>query len=206
MPTAQLFGAGLEQAVNRLLALDPDTPQALRPLQGKRLSLDVRELPWRITLAFSDRVDVQMGNDDSDADASVTLSLAIAPTLRDNRQLTQLIKAGELSVEGDLQVVQQVSQLARELDIDWEEVVARHTGDVVAHTVFRQARQVGQRIQEGVQRWQRTISNAALEEKPVAAHPLAVAHFSDQVDCLRSDSERLAARLAQLENQLNDKA
>lgn len=46
------------------------------------------------------------------------------------------------------------------------------------------------------------FGNALVEEKKLAAHKLAVMHFSDEVSALRDSTERLDARLRDLEERL----
>ncbi|MCP3865371.1 MAG: hypothetical protein GY923_06105, partial [Aestuariibacter sp.] len=42
--------------------------------------------------------------------------------------------------------------------------------------------------------------SALTDEKQLAAHKLAVLHFSDEVSRLRDDAERLESRLSRLES------
>jgi ubiquinone biosynthesis protein UbiJ len=46
------------------------------------------------------------------------------------------------------------------------------------------------------------FGNALVEEKKLAAHKLAVMHLSDEVSALRDSTERLDARLRDLEERL----
>ena len=45
------------------------------------------------------------------------------------------------------------------------------------------------------------VSEGLVEEKQVAAHPVAVEHFCQQVNDLRSATARLEARVAQLQTE-----
>ncbi|GAA0854478.1 ubiquinone biosynthesis accessory factor UbiJ [Aliiglaciecola litoralis] len=201
MPAAQLASAAVEAVINRLLALDADSASRLIPLSGKRLKVTLAELPWPLIFHFSDRIDIVIPAVDVDemSDCSLSLSLATLQALQDNNQITRLIQQGKLELEGDIQVAQGFSQLISQLDIDWEEQLSHYTGDVVAHNMFSIASQFKQHVSGKIAGLAKTLSEGAIEEKHIAAPGLLVTDFCDQVTRLRSDTDRLEARLANLE-------
>lgn len=203
MPAAQLFTAGLEGAINHLLSLDDGAAKNLVPLSGKQLKVSLRELPRPLLFAFSDRVDVLVAyNEDVKADCSLSLSLSTLQILQDPSQITNLIRQNKLDLQGDIHVAQDFSALIKQLDIDWEEHLSRYTGDVFAHTVFSTGRRLFETIRSKSDAILSTLSEGAVEEKQLAAHPIAVEHFCLEVNTLRSDADRFEARLAELERQL----
>ena len=203
MPTVPLLTAAAEVLANKLLALDPDAKQGLKRLQGKRLVINLTDVNQRIALAISEQVDVlalQELPEGDDLTCVVTTRLAVLPKLKEASQLTQLIKAGELEVSGELAIAQQFSAVMNSLDIDWEEQLAQHTGDVIANQVFSIARSFGQQLKRFGDKSSLIIGSALTDEKQLAAHKLAVLHFSDEVSRLRDDAERLESRLSRLES------
>lgn len=203
MPAAQLVCALLEEAANAILALDENTQVRLLPLAGKQLRIELAELPWPLLLCFSDKI--QMLSPDpashaASADCTIGLSLATLPALQDNSQLTALIQQQQLRLDGDLHVAQHFSQLAGGLQIDWEEHLSQYLGDAPAHWLMRLFTQAKTSASYHLQTAQRTLADAALEEKNIAAHPLAVQQFSQQVNQLRNDVERIESRIRQMES------
>lgn len=209
MPASALVTAAIEQSINRLLHLDPDTSSRLRGLAGARFTLYLDVLPYGITLCFSEQVDVLAETQSFDAltqalprqHCVIKTQLSVLPALAQSSQITRLIQQGQLALEGELNVAQQVSGLFQQLDIDWEEQLAQHTGDVFAHTAFSATRKMAEQVSGFLSRAGAGLGNALVEEKKLAAHRLAVMHFSDQVSELRDDVERAEARLRQLEKQ-----
>ncbi|MDC8832380.1 ubiquinone biosynthesis accessory factor UbiJ [Alteromonas gilva] len=203
MPTGPLLTAAAENALNRLLALDPDARAALNALQGKRLIVELTDVAQRFALVFSSQIDVLLLSDPvtevSKHECIIKTRLAVLPSLRDTSQLTRLIKAGELEVQGELAIAQDFSAVLQNLNIDWEEHLAVKTNDVVAHEVFSLMAKFGERLKLMSGKAEAILGSALTDEKQIAAHRLAVIHFSDQVSALRDDTERLAARLARLE-------
>ncbi len=203
MPTVPLLTATAEALVNKLLALDPDSTQGLKRLQGKRLVVNLTDINQRVALAISEQVDVLALQELPEGDEHtcvVTTRLAVLPKLKEASQLTQLIKAGELEVSGELAIAQQFSSVINSLNIDWEEQLAQYTGDVVANQVFSIARSVGQQLKRFGDKSSLIVGSALTDEKQLAAHKLAVLHFSDEVSRLRDDAERLESRLSRLES------
>jgi ubiquinone biosynthesis accessory factor UbiJ len=197
MSAPQLLTAGIELALNNLLSLDPDSRQRLVPLNGRRLQVKLHELPWPLTFAFSNRVDV-LANEQQ-VDCTIELSVATLQKMQDISQLSQLIQQKELSLNGDMHTAQSFSNLFKELNIDWEEQLSRYTGDVIAHQSFKTARHLHHTALSRLQRFGEILRDTAMDEKQITAHPLAVEDFSEQVNQLRSDVARFEARLLQLE-------
>ncbi|WP_018984699.1 ubiquinone biosynthesis accessory factor UbiJ [Salinimonas chungwhensis] len=207
MPAASLFTATAETLLNRLIALDEDSAQRLVPLAGKRLSVFIEQLPVGITLVFSTRIDV-LAEPHSFEDVCVhqdgescfiKTSLDVLPSLTQTSQITRLIRADKLQLQGELSIAQQTAALFQQLDIDWEEQLARYTGDVPAHEAFASAQKFRQQFAAFGRRLQAGLGNALTEEKDIAVSKLAVMHFNDEVDALRDDVQRFEARLSLLE-------
>lgn len=204
MPAAQLATAAIERILNHLLKLDPDARAGLKGLANKQLKVTIFELPWPIVFHFSDRIDVLTTPKDAEAesvDCHIQLSLNTLSSLQDTSQLSRLIQQNELILEGDLNVAQGFSNLIKHIDIDWEEQLSRYTGDVVAHTLFKTGKHIVGSMKDQAAQLMTTLSEGAIEEKRIAAHPIAVSTFCDEVNDLRSDAARLEARLALLEKQ-----
>lgn len=203
MPAAQLATAAIELALAQVTKLSPKSEVHLMPLRGKQLQVTLDELPWPLRFHFSEQIDVLAVSEQdmslSKADCSLELSLSTLKKLQDTSQITSLIQQKALVLEGDIQVAQQFSEWVKSLDIDIEELLSRYTGDVVAHTAIRGLKDVGAKLRRHGEAIKDMLRDAALEEKPVAAHPFALEKFSRDVEALRSDAARLEARMANLE-------
>ncbi|MBR9785059.1 MAG: hypothetical protein GYB34_11975 [Gammaproteobacteria bacterium] len=210
MPTSALVAATAESIINKLLSLDETSQKRLKSLYGARLSAFISPLPYGITLSFSERVDVlteQGSFDDAVAalgpkDCCIKTSLQTLPELKETSQLTRLIQQKALFLEGELNVAQQVSALFQQLDIDVEELLAQKTNDVVAHQTVKTAKAVHEKALSALSSVAIVLGNAVVEEKQLAAHKLAVMHFSDEVNALRDRTESADARLRRLEEKL----
>ncbi|NDV91760.1 hypothetical protein GTH32_11245 [Alteromonas sp. 345S023] len=209
MPATALLSAVVESSVNKLLQLDPDSQARLAQLQGARLIAFIDPLPQGVMLVFSEQIDVLMVPESFDTivaqlgsqDCCIKTSLQTLPELKNTNMLTRLIQQNKLQVEGELAVAQKVSGLFQQLDIDVEEIVAGYTNDIIAHQSMRVAERIGQHAERVFANLATITGNALVEEKQLAAHRLAVMHFSDQVNSIRDDVAKLEARLQKLEQQ-----
>lgn len=207
MSAAQLLNSAIEKLLNQLLKLDPDSSRRLKPLAGKQLRVTLNEIPWPLIFVFSEQIDLlssqQTDENTAPVDCEISLSLESLQALQDSSQISQLIQQNKLQLEGDIHVAQHFSALLKDLHIDWEEIFSQYVGDVIAHQSFYTARTLFDQAQQKMSQFSTMFAEAVVEEKGLAAHPVAVEKFCTQVNELRSDTERLTARLARLEQSNN---
>ncbi|SIO21525.1 SCP2 domain-containing protein [Salinivibrio sp. ES.052] len=192
-----LLCAALETALNGVIARDVDSQRRLARLKGRCIGVTLQELNRQWIFVFGQRLDV-LSHYEGECDCRLSLSLSALPQLQQKANLTGLIKADQLTLEGDIDVAQQFSQLLSGMQFDVAEWLSSYTGDVFAHTVVSQAQQRWLQLQQLAQRQQRYAGDVITEEWRLAPGPLEVAAYSDQVDELRSDAARLDARVTQL--------
>ncbi|HVJ37533.1 MAG TPA: SCP2 sterol-binding domain-containing protein [Stenotrophomonas sp.] len=196
-----LAGRALEAALNRALALDPDTRAAVHALDGQRiaLTLEAPELALQIRVD-GDRLRVGPVEPASEPDLAVrsTLGGLLA-------QLPLLAKAkrgpapgGRLRVSGDAELARRLQQLASRFDPDWQLPFVTVFGEVlgvqIAQAVqgaLRSARDLGAGLA-------RDAAEYVTEESRDVVPRAELEAFHDDVDQLRDDAERLAARVARL--------
>ena len=131
-----------------------------------------------VVLVFSERqVDV-LSAWDGEADCTVITRLSVLPKLRNRQQLTALIRSGDLEVQGDLQVVQNMVSLCDLAEFDPAELLAPYTGDIVAEGVGKVLRGGAQFLLKGAERQQRYVAEAITEEWRLAPGPLELAWFA----------------------------
>lgn len=200
MPTKQLLSGALETALNALLSLDETSAERLQPLQSKRLTVVIHDLPWPITFAFSDRIDVLLDQALENTDCAITLQLATLSELRDSSQITRLIQQGKLDLQGDIHVAQHFSVLIKDLDIDWEEHLSRYIGDVAAFQFSKLAKQARTHFHQNVTRLRQLLSEGAIEEKRLSPHKVEVEQHIEYIHQLRGECGKLEARIAALES------
>ncbi len=167
--------AGIETALNTFLWRDKALKPARQRLLGKVLRVQLQDFATPVVLVFSERrVDV-LSAWDGEADCTVITRLSVLPKLRNRQQLTALIRSGDLEVQGDLQVVQNMVSLCDPAEFDPAELLAPYTGDIVAEGVGKVLRGGAQFLLKGAERQQRYVAEAITEEWRLAPGPLELA-------------------------------
>lgn len=201
MTLTPLLTAGMETALNQVLYRDRGLRAARQRLTGKSLTIVLTELKQPLTFVFSEQqVDV-VGEWAGPADCTVTTRLTTLPKLRDRQQLPALIRSGELSVAGDLQLVQQFSALLDMAELDPAEYLAPWVGDIAAQGITRFAQRGFSLVRRDVARKQQYLAQAVTEEWRLAPGQLELAWFAEEVDALTRSLDALDARFSKLEEQ-----
>jgi ubiquinone biosynthesis protein UbiJ len=197
MSAAERLLRPLEATVNRLLALDPETPARLRPLTGRSVLVELPEAGLSLRADFNAQglSLSQVGEEQPAADASVRLPAKAALALARSRGE----RAQGVEFRGDVAVVHALRRLAGGLEIDWEEQLARLTGDTIAHHVGLAVGGVLSWLGQSRRTFEANAGEYLTEEARQLPPKLEVAAFLDDVDRLRQDSDRLQARLERLE-------
>lgn len=194
-----LAGRALEAALNRALALDPETREGLRALDGRRLALRLA------TPALALQVHVDGGRlrvgpaEGEEADLSVRATLrgllAQLPFMRRD----DAPPVGALRIEGDADLARRLQRLAERFDPDWQQPFVAAFGDIagvqvaqVFATALRGARSAAGVVATNTSDFLQHESRDVLSRAELDA-------FFDDVDGLRDDVERLAARIARLQ-------
>ncbi|MBE3652102.1 hypothetical protein BOO91_08360 [Vibrio navarrensis] len=197
MPFAPLITAAIETTLNVLFNDNPDLQRRLLRLKGQVIQIHLKELNQTLTFVFSQQIDV-LADYEGQPDCYLSLNLSVLPQLREQANITRLIKQDQLVLDGDIQLAQKFAQLMTDAKPDVEEWLSRVTGDVVAHSAVQGARNVGEFLRAQAKKHQNHLGQVLTEEWRVAPGPLEVAHFCDQVDDLQSATAQLEARLTRL--------
>ncbi|EPZ8240102.1 ubiquinone biosynthesis accessory factor UbiJ [Vibrio fluvialis] len=197
MPFEPLITAVIESSLNTLIKDDPELGRRLARLKGQVIQVHLKEINKTLTFIFSQQIDV-LANYEGEPDCYLSLNLSVLPELREQANITKLIKQDKLVLEGDIQLAQKFSQLMTDCKPDIEEWLSRVTGDVVAHTVVQGAKNVGALLSAQLSKHQNHLAQVLTEEWRVAPGPLELAYFCDQVDDVKSQAARLESRLNQL--------
>lgn len=200
-------GRALEAALNRAIALDPETRAALGPLQGRSVELAVEAPPLALRLQVEgDRLTVgpvEPGNE-PDLGVRATLGglLSQLPMLRRD----DAPPVGRMRVSGDADLARRLQRLAERFDPDWQQPFVSVFGEIagvqIARAVaagLRHARDAGRDLAE-------TAAEYVTEESRDVVGRAELDAFHDDVDTLRDDAARLAARIARLRQALDERA
>lgn len=195
-----LAGRALETALNRALALDPDTRDALRPLDGQRIALTLDAPALALQIRVADQ-QLQVGPVEGGEP-----DLAVRSTLGGLlRQLPAFANAragaaptGRLRVSGDADLARRLQQLASRFDPDWQQPFVAVFGEVLGVQIAQAVRGGLQQARRGALELAHSAAEFVTEESRDVVPRAELEAFHDDVDGLRDDVERLSARIARL--------
>lgn len=188
----------IERAGNRLLRLDAESQARVARLKGKVLRLDIEEFPGPLFIL------------PGETGMALRIEHDGAPHLVLRGRLETVLRmmarrdgfrpnAGEWEVNGDVALAQDFQALFRDLDIDWEELLAARIGDVAAHQAGRGVRHLRRVARDSLQTLGLDLAEYLKEESRLLVARPPMDEFLRAVDELRADVDRLAQRVARLQ-------
>lgn len=197
MTPQELLVEPVNRALNGIIAMDPDASTKLERVSGRRVRVHLTAPEVVLELAFTTAgVTVSSGGTEE-----VAPDLTISGRLDDMIGLLRDSGGGSsgLRFDGDPTVAQRLQGFFRELDVDWEEGLAHYLGDIPAHQVGRTLRGLGEWLRHGAASARDSLVEYLTEEQGALPTRAELEDFLADVDRLREDTDRLAARLSLLE-------
>ncbi|WP_022941126.1 ubiquinone biosynthesis accessory factor UbiJ [Psychromonas hadalis] len=197
-PLDNLVCAFVETALNKLHQLDSSAKQKRKALDGTIIGVALKEIDKPLYFVISQQQIDILGQYEGQADCFIRLNFLALIDLQDNHQLTNLIKSGQLEVNGDIKVVQQFALLLTEMDIDWEDHLSNKVGDLVAHKLVYHIKQLNKQFCKQHNKAQKQLTEIITEELKLAPGPLEVAHFCDQVSDIEKQIQALEQKFLEV--------
>ena len=136
-------------------------------------------------------------NAEPDVPANVTIRISPADLpliLQDRARAMSYVK-----LEGDADLAQAISGLAKNMRWDAEHELSRLFGDIAARRIAGVGKTMFDNTRNAAQKLQENLAEYFLEENPMLIRPSAVTDFGTQVGRIRDDAERLMKRIEKLE-------
>ena len=190
----------LEQSIEALLKLDPESREKLSSLDGKLIRVNVTSPPLSVTLSVADGKVYVVGDANTPADTTISGSLSALRSLAGGNDA---VYRGDVTLEGDLGAGQQLKEIMAGIDPDWEEIISPLVGDTLAYRLGAAGRQLGNWLERTRASLHQNTSEYLQEEAEVLAPNSAVREFCNEVDEVRAAADRLEARLRRLERALS---
>ncbi len=187
----------LESTVNNSLAYDPATQQALLALDGKVLHIACALPDQSVYVLFVGNHVELWSIFEGAADTTLSGTASDFLALWRARSRTTALSDSGVALTGDSALLQQLQAISRDLEIDWEALLAKHTGDVIAHQLGRAARGAGYWLRSVRKEAERLMSEFLQFESNTVPSRHEVGAFCRDVDELNLRMDRLQARMDQ---------
>ncbi len=127
----------LEQALNYLI----DQGKAdLGALNDKTLYFSLEDLPLDVNFVCTNNRIFVTTDTSAGADVDIKLKSSVFLALLQGEDLTELLRQDKIIIHGDVKTAQLLVDLLQQIDIDFEEILSKYTGDIVAHQVGKLAK------------------------------------------------------------------
>lgn len=189
----------LELAFNRYLDMDPAAGARLASLDGRVIALELRGLDLMLVFRVQGQDIAFIEEPDPKPDTvlrGTPISLARLGFGRGN--VTGTLFSGEVKISGDVETGQAFKAVLDAIDIDWEEQLARLTGDVLAHQLGNAARHTGRWLDHVRLTLEQDLSEYLQEELRVVPTRIEIENLIENIGRLGMDADRLEARVKRL--------
>lgn len=201
-----LLLSAIETALKQYLALDEDAPIFLEPIAGKIIAVNIQPFDWTIYLCPTADTIQLLENCTEPPDATLTGSAIALGLMSLSSKPMESIFSGAVSIAGDIRTGRKFQELFDKLDIDLEEQVSHYTGDIIAHKLGRLLRAGKNWSVDTLETFQLNLSEFLHDETKDLPPKPELDIFFRKVDLIRSDFDRLTARVQRLEEKLQSLA
>lgn len=201
----QLFCSVVESIANGAIALSPSTKEKLPTLDEKRLAVHLQELGFSLVISQGQGklLMTSPSEDTIIADCTISTSVSALKELKNEQQLTALIKADKLDIEGDMKVAQQFASLADSFDIDWPAELEKHIGDIATHKLITLGKKASAKAEFVKTQISSDASEYVVYEQQLVVTQPEIQGWVEDIDEVTKQSATIEQRIAQLTERLS---
>ncbi len=187
--------SSLTHAINKALALDPESQQRMQALQGKIIAIEIMPLHFTVYCSFNN-TGMELSKDNHlPVDVTIRGTPLQMFAVMLNKQDRQRFFAEDIHIEGSAETAQQVTNLFDQLQIDWEEQLSRVIGDAPAYHAARFLYKCKNILNDTAESVCANINEYIHEEANWLPTQEALQDFFADIDQLRMDVDRMEARI-----------
>ncbi len=198
LPINQTTAVLMEQAGNRLLSLDGEANTKLRLFSDKLIQINISDLELNYFILFPGGNLVVKSHCERSPSALISGKLSAFITAASAENSGDAIFTGDLHFSGEISTARRFQEFVQTLEIDWQEPATRLFGDVLGHTINSGIKKAGLFTRSLFSSLRQDIPEYLQEEIRVSPSQVELNTYYEQVDVVRSQTDRLQARIQQL--------
>ncbi len=201
MSISELACAGLEEALNQYIAMDPKAAAELARLHGRAIALEITGVEIRLFLIPGPGRLQVLHLYEGEPECTLRGSpLALTRLGMTQEKGVDELFSDQISITGDVELGRRFGKILGALDIDWEEQLAAHVGDFVAHDIVSGIRFVTDQGRRTAGTIGQSLAHYIQAEAKLLPERQEIQDFIAKIDTLRDDFDRLQARIDHLRN------
>tara|TARA_B100000795_G_C22643622_1_gene377476 strand:+ start:160 stop:735 length:576 start_codon:yes stop_codon:yes gene_type:complete len=173
--------------LNHLLSQNDWMQSRLINHKNKVIVIEISE--FKLILKIDENGLLQSLNESEEIDCIIKLTV--------NDLINQVINNnnGNISIEGDLELANEVSQVLKKIEWDFEEDLSRYIGDIPAIQTTKILKKIVASSKKNINNITGTLLEYWQEENKILTKKRNVEIFYSEVDKIVEDTERLEARI-----------
>ena len=182
--------------LQHVLSFDDNIQQTLKPLANKVMAIHLQGIDKTVFCLFKENTVAIC--DDYQGDVNVTLSggpfslLAIL--------IKKDLTVSGVTIDGEIETAQRAKNLAEQLDIDWEDLLASKIGDTPAYHLHKMGNKLKGYFETQRQEFQSNLGDYLKDEAGLLVSPEQAEELYHGIDECRFHVDRLKARVQYLQN------
>ena len=192
----------LEIALNHALRFDMESHEKLQHFANRSIRIDITNLNIAVIVRFTDDRILLEAAEEHVADLMIKAdSFALLKLV----QQPDSLFSNQIQIRGDVQFAKQLQDWQQHFDFDWEQQLARVTGDTLAYPLAQRLRRGFDWLNYNRSEFEQSLAEYLREESQYLPDKSQTQRFMQNVDLLRADTERLEARIKRLQNLIEKK-
>ncbi len=188
----------IEQAGNLVLSLDPETAQLLENFEGKTFCIEIQEPNYTVYLSPCEDGFALDSHTGQTPDVTLSGSLWSFIKLAREGNDSDVFHTGRIRMQGDAELGQAFQHVMMQLDIDWEELTSKVVGDFASRQIHTVVSEINSWFAQSKRQFNQNLGEVLQEEWRKVPSQVEVERFTDNIEQLRSDLERIEARIKSL--------
>jgi ubiquinone biosynthesis accessory factor UbiJ len=181
--------------LNTTLAQDPETKAKLDLFEQRCIAIHIKDFNQTINATVNNQQLQLTTDNEQTADLTITGSAMTLLTL--GAQPDSLFSS-KIDIHGDVQFAKQLRDILEGFDFDWEQQIARITGDTLSYPIAHSIRQFSGWAKNTHQSMQENIAEYLREEIQILPDKSQIKDYMINIGTLRADFDRLEARIKRL--------
>ncbi len=193
-----MAGRVLQDALNRLVALDPSTVEKLSALEGRRIELHLQAPDIALAVEVHAQ-QLHVGPVNVSQEPDISFKSKLSGILQSLPMFAQGKSAvGAMHISGDVELARILQILVKEFDPDWQEPFVKTLGPVFGPQLAKLIREGLRTAKTGADNFMQSGAEYVTEEARVVIAKSELDDFNAQVDKIRQRGDRLQVRVSQL--------